>query len=149
MPPVKTPPIDMSKDKLTINLPRAWSEQLRQLASRQQEQLNDVVLSSLKVYLFLAEERRRGSSIYVGKPGDAVQRELVFIDLPGPDDPATPDTSDLRFDGLAANLDELLTGMNTPEARAARQRAFDATGEQLGINARERAASGRRQKTAG
>ena len=148
----KTAPAgDAAKDKLTINLPNTWTRKLRQLAAERQENLNDVVLDSLKVYLFLSEERRRGGSIFVGQPGEPAHRELVFMDLPGafvlaPGSSHSPST-EAKLAELAESIDEILAAMNTPEARAARDRALDATGEEIAAITHRRASRRVRQAT--
>ncbi len=145
------PASDAAKDKLTINLPNTWTRKLRQLAAERQENLNDVVLDSLKVYLFLSEERRRGGSIFVGQPGEPAHRELVFMDLPGalmlaPGSSHSP-SAEAKLAELAASIDEILAAMNTPEARTARDRALDATGEQIATITHKRASRRVRQPT--
>lgn len=132
--------------KLTISIPDVWDHQVRELAAERGEGLSDVVLSSLKIFAFLSDQRARGYRLFLSHPHEDTQREVLFMDLPDPDpaliDPPRQNTNqDAVLTQLASRLDELVASMSTEKAQAATERAIRSTGERRPRRTRTRPAT--------
>ena len=120
--------------KLTISIPETWDRQVRELAAQRGEGLSDVVLSSLKLFRYLCDQRVRGYRLFLSHPNEDTQRELLFMDLPDPDPalsdlPRRPTDRDAVLAHLASRVDELVASMNTPQVQESTARAIDSTAE--------------------
>lgn len=126
---------ETKKDKFSIGLPPFWAAKLRETAIEHHTTQNDIVLAALRTYTFLSQERKRGCRIFASHPNEEVQRELMFLDLPDPMPVAQPNplppVNDEVMAYLDQRLDEIVAAINTPEGRAASQRAHDANSKAL------------------